>query len=95
MAFFERSENYKAVSPLLHQAAQTHGVDYSLLKALIVTESGFNPYAVSPKGAVGLMQVIPPTAERYGVAASKNSSVAKKTLTPESTLKRVPVISPT
>lgn len=87
LAFFEHSENYKAVSPLLHQAAKIHGIDYSLLKALIVTESGFNPYAVSPKGAVGLMQVIPPTAERYGVAASKNSTVAKKLTDPRINIK--------
>jgi soluble lytic murein transglycosylase-like protein len=82
LALFARSENYRAVSPLLHEASKTHGIDYSLLKAVIATESGFNPRAVSPKGAVGLMQLIPPTAQRYGVTASKGSTIAKKLTDP-------------
>jgi hypothetical protein len=85
--FFERSRNYKAFSPLLREASKTHGIDYSLLQALISTESGFNADAVSPKGAVGLMQVMPPTAERYGVTAGKNSTVAKKLTNPKVNIK--------
>lgn len=85
--FFERSSNYKAFSPLLREASKTHGIDYSLLQALISTESGFNAHAVSPKGAVGLMQVMPPTAERYGVTAGKNSTVAKKLTNPKVNIK--------
>jgi hypothetical protein len=85
--FFEQSNSYKAVSPLLREASKTHGIDYSLLQALISTESGFNPHAVSPKGAVGLMQVMPPTAERYGVRAGKNSSIAKKLTNPKVNIK--------
>ncbi|WP_077595573.1 lytic transglycosylase domain-containing protein [Polaromonas sp. A23] len=87
LEFFERSSNYKAFSPLLREASKTHGIDYSLLQALISTESGFNAEAVSPKGAVGLMQVMPPTAERYGVTASKNSTVAKKLTNPKVNIK--------
>jgi soluble lytic murein transglycosylase-like protein len=82
LALFAHSENYRAVSPLLREASKTHGIDYSLLKAVIATESGFNPRAVSPKGAVGLMQLIPPTAQRYGVTASKGSTIAKKLTDP-------------
>ncbi|MGC1174686.1 lytic transglycosylase domain-containing protein [Polaromonas sp.] len=85
--FFEQSSTYKAVSPLLREASKTHGIDYSLLQALISTESGFNAHAVSPKGAVGLMQVMPPTAERYGVTAGKNSTVAKKLTNPKVNIK--------
>ncbi|CAN5480883.1 hypothetical protein BH10PSE16_BH10PSE16_15890 [soil metagenome] len=85
--FFERSENYKAVSPLLREASTTHGIDYSLLKALIATESGFNTFAVSPKGAVGLMQLIPPTAERYGVTAGKGATIEKKLTDPRINIK--------
>lgn len=85
--FFEQSNSYKAVSPLLREASKTHGIDYSLLQALISTESGFNPHAVSPKGAVGLMQVMPPTAERYGVRAGKNSTIAKKLTNPKVNIK--------
>lgn len=87
VAFFESSKNYKAISPLLHEASKTHGIDYSLLKAVITTESGFNPYAVSPKGAVGLMQVIPPTAERYGVKAGKNTTIEKRLTDPNTNIR--------
>jgi soluble lytic murein transglycosylase-like protein len=82
VTLFAQSKNYRAVSPLLREASRMHGVDYSLLKAVIATESGFNPNAVSPKGAVGLMQLIPPTAQRYGVTASKGSTIAKKLTDP-------------
>ena len=82
-AFFERSPGYKTASPLLREASSKHGIDYSLLKALIATESGFNTFAVSPKGAVGLMQLIPPTAERYGVTAGKDGSIEKKLTDPK------------
>lgn len=48
-------------------AAREHGVDAALIHAVISAESGYNPLARSPKGARGLMQLIPETAERYGV----------------------------
>jgi soluble lytic murein transglycosylase-like protein len=48
-------------------AAQAHQLDAALLHAVIEVESGYNPKAVSPKGAVGLMQLMPATARRYGV----------------------------
>ncbi|MDO9217114.1 MAG: lytic transglycosylase domain-containing protein, partial [Lacisediminimonas sp.] len=82
LAFFDISPNYKAVKHLLREASLTHGIDYELLQALIATESGFDTHAVSPKGAVGLMQLIPPTAERYGVRADKTSAVEKKLTDP-------------
>lgn len=71
IAFFEVSPSYKQVKHHLKEASQQHGIDYELLQALIATESGFDPGAVSPKGAVGLMQIMPATAERYGVASKK------------------------
>ena len=48
-------------------AAERHDVDGLLLAAVVQTESRFRPTAVSPRGAVGLMQVLPTTGEMYGV----------------------------
>lgn len=49
----------KVLLPVLREAASAHQVDIELLKAVITVESGFNARAVSPRGAVGLMQVLP------------------------------------
>ena len=87
LAYFDVSPNYKAVKHLLKDAAQTHGIDYELLQALIATESGFDTFAVSPKGAVGLMQLMPPTAERYGVKADKKIPIEKKLTDPKTNIK--------
>jgi hypothetical protein len=87
LAYFDVSPNYKAVKHLLKDAAQIHGIDYELLQALIATESGFDTFAVSPKGAVGLMQLMPPTAERYGVKADKQTPIEKKLTDPKTNIK--------
>ncbi|HYD96972.1 MAG TPA: lytic transglycosylase domain-containing protein [Noviherbaspirillum sp.] len=60
------SARRSALEPLLQRAAAAHGIQPALLKAIIEVESGFNAQARSPKGAVGLMQVMPATAARYG-----------------------------
>jgi soluble lytic murein transglycosylase-like protein len=82
LAFFDVSPNYKQVKHLLREAASEHQIDYELLQALIATESGFDARAVSPRGAVGLMQLMPVTARHYGVLADKKTSVAKKLTDP-------------
>ena len=87
LAYFDVSPNYKAVKHLLKDASQTHGIDYELLQALIATESGFDTFAVSPKGAVGLMQLMPPTAERYGVKSDKKAPIEKKLTDPKTNIK--------
>lgn len=53
--------------PLIRKTAAEHGVDASLVRAVIQVESGYQPRARSNKGAVGLMQVMPATGRQYGV----------------------------
>lgn len=65
-------------SPLIETDARANALDPALVKAVIAAESGFDPHAVSDKGAVGLMQVLPETAERYGVTADRQRSVDEK-----------------
>lgn len=59
-----RSAQYDGV---ISVAAKAVTIQAALVRAVIVVESGFNPRAVSKKGAVGLMQLQPATARRYGV----------------------------
>jgi soluble lytic murein transglycosylase-like protein len=54
-------------APLIAKVAQEFQLDPSLLHAIVTVESGYNPVAKSPAGAIGLMQLIPDTAERFGV----------------------------
>ena len=58
------------LTSILQQASATHGVDPALVHSVVAVESGFNPLAVSPKGAQGLMQLMPGTARRFGVTDS-------------------------
>lgn len=61
-------ERAAAYAPLVEAVARETRLDPRLLHAVIATESGYNPAALSPKGAQGLMQLMPATARRYGVA---------------------------
>jgi soluble lytic murein transglycosylase-like protein len=56
-----------SLKSLVDTISANHGVDAALVRAVMKTESNFNRYAVSNKGALGLMQLIPSTGRRYGV----------------------------
>lgn len=56
-----------AIADLVEQSAKAHDVDPLLVHSIIQVESNYNPYAVSSKGAEGLMQLMPPTARMLGV----------------------------
>lgn len=87
IAFFEVSPNFKAVKHHMREASTAHSIDFELLQALIATESGFDTHVVSPKGAVGLMQLMPPTAQRYGVSGDAKTPIEKKLTDPKTNIK--------
>jgi len=53
--------------PIILQEAKRYKIDPCLVKAIIMAESGYNPKAISKRGAKGLMQLMPSTAEALGV----------------------------
>lgn len=61
-------EKPPAVDEMVERTAKAYDVDPLLVHSVIEVESGYNPYAVSNKGAEGLMQLIPSTARRFGAA---------------------------
>lgn len=69
LTWLDIAPEVKAVQPWVREAAEKHGVDAELLKAVIAVESGYQRGAVSPRGALGLMQITPETASRYATPA--------------------------
>jgi hypothetical protein len=57
-----------ALARMLGAAAYLYGLDPALMAAIAQVESGNDPHAISPRGAIGLMQLMPQTAARFGVA---------------------------
>src|SRR6516225_10083187 len=55
------------LASLIRKAAERHQVDADLIHAIVHVESGYDSRAISPKGALGLMQLVPATARRFGV----------------------------
>ena len=66
------AQGSSAFTGLIRETAQRYGVSPALVEAVVRTESAFNPWAVSPKGAQGLMQLMPQTASALGVRDSFN-----------------------
>ena len=80
LTWLEISPDVKALQPVLDEASRSTGVDEELLKAVITVESNYNPHAVSPRGAVGLMQLTPATADRYGTRQERETPAARRML---------------
>ena len=60
-------KSFHLFHPIILEAAGQYQVQPALIKAIIMAESGYNPLAISKKGAIGLMQLMPGTAESLGV----------------------------
>ena len=56
------------IARLIERIARKHGMDPELVRAVARVESNYDPTAISPKGALGVMQLMPETARRFGVA---------------------------
>jgi soluble lytic murein transglycosylase-like protein len=65
VSYIKDSNQYDS---LISELSKRYQVDFALIKAMIRAESGFNPFAVSRKGAKGLMQLMPETASRMNVS---------------------------
>jgi len=63
----QKTPNVKKYEAMVLTEARRQQLDPALVKAVIAVESAYDPAAISPKGAIGLMQLIPETAERYGI----------------------------
>jgi len=72
IAYRALKKNKKKFHPLIESIALNHEIDPKLLHAIIRAESAYDPNAISRAGAVGLMQLMPGTAKRYGVSDRRN-----------------------
>jgi hypothetical protein len=86
LAFFDVSPAYKAVRHHIREASDAHGLAPELLQAVIAAESGFDAQAVSPRGALGLMQILPTTAQEQGVRDTPERSAALQLMDPRTNI---------
>lgn len=78
LTWLDIAPQVRALRPWLREAADAHGVDRLLLKALIAVESGFNAQAVSPQGAIGLMQIMPATGDHYATPEERRTPAPQR-----------------
>jgi soluble lytic murein transglycosylase-like protein len=74
VAYHKFSDNKKKYASTIDYYASRYRLPKSLLHAVITAESAYDPNAISRAGAVGLMQLMPETAKRYGVSNRRNPS---------------------
>lgn len=86
LTWLDISPQVKAVLPWLREAALRHGVDAELLTAVIAVESRFNADAVSPRGAIGLMQITAETGDRYATVAERLAPAETRLLDPRTNI---------
>lgn len=77
LTWLEFAPEVKVLQPVLRDAERQTGVDAELLKAVIAVESGYRGDLVSPRGAIGLMQIMPTTADRYADRAQSGRDVSQ------------------
>ena len=82
LTWLEIAPQVRVMRPWLRDAARMHGVDVELLTALIAVESGFDASAVSPRGAMGLMQLTLESAGRYAGATTAQRPLDELLLEP-------------
>ena len=85
--YLSQHSGLKKYEGFVNQAAKEFNLEPALLKAVMATESGFNPSAVSPKGAIGLMQIMPDTAERYGLIGDTAKTIQEKLSDPRTNIR--------
>lgn len=76
----------RALRPWIREASERYGVDASLLLAVMAVESGFNASAVSPAGAIGLMQIMPVNGERYARPQERHRPVEQRLRDPRTNI---------
>lgn len=86
LTWLDIAPEVKRLQPWVREAAKAHRVDVELLNALIAVESGFDTKAVSPRGAIGLMQLMPATVERYLRPAERGPDVARHLAEPRTNI---------
>ncbi|MFN0185406.1 MAG: lytic transglycosylase domain-containing protein [Aquabacterium sp.] len=86
LTWMDIAPQVKSVQPWLREAARRHGVDTELLKAVIAVESGFDAKAVSPRGAIGLMQITAATADRYALPQEAQVPAEQRLLDPRTNI---------
>lgn len=86
LTWLEYAPEVRAQQTWLREAAREHGVDVELLMALIAVESGFDARAVSPRGALGLMQIMPATGDQYATRAEAARPAQERLLDPRTNI---------